>query len=200
MGQGHSRVQHPARRLDSGPLTVGVVSDTHGLLRPEALAALAGAALVIHAGDVGAPAVLEALRGIAPVLAVRGNNDRGPWADALPETIVTEIAGARVCVVHDLATLALDPAREGVDVVVAGHSHRPRVERRGPLLYLNPGSAGPRRFTLPVTVARLTLGAGAPRAELVPLAVVAVGSPQRTISGRGASSSRRRSPGSRRSG
>jgi uncharacterized protein len=140
-------------------LSVGLISDTHGLMRPEALAALAGSAHIVHAGDIGDPAVLEALARIAPVTAVRGNNDQGPWAKRLRERETLEIAGTRIYVLHDLAQLDLDPAAAGIDVVVSGHSHRPAQERRGGALYVNPGSAGPRRFKLPIAVARLALPA-----------------------------------------
>jgi len=139
----------------SRDVLVGLISDTHGLLRPEAVAALRGAELIVHAGDIGSEAVLDGLRGLAAVVAVRGNNDRDGWAAALPEVVVTEMGGARVCVVHDLKELRRDPEAEGFDVIVSGHSHRPRVERRGRVLLVNPGSAGPRRFSLPIAVARL---------------------------------------------
>jgi putative phosphoesterase len=141
----------------SSSVSVGLISDTHGLLRPEALAALRGSRYIVHAGDIGDPAVLEALSRIAPVTAVRGNNDKGAWAKQLRDTEVLEAGGRRICVIHDIAELDLDPAAEGFDVVVAGHSHRPREERRAGVLYVNPGSAGPRRFSLPVAVARLRL-------------------------------------------
>ena len=137
--------------------TIGVISDTHGLLRPEALSALAGSRHIVHAGDIGDPAVLEALARIAPVTAVRGNNDKGPWAMTLRETELVEIADTRIYVIHDLAQLDIDPAAEDIAVVIAGHSHRPAQRMEGGVLYLNPGSAGPRRFSLPVTVARLGL-------------------------------------------
>ena len=135
--------------------TVGLISDTHGWLRPEALRALEGADLVIHAGDIGRPEILDALRTIAPVVAVKGNIDRGPWASALPATAKAEAAGTRIYVLHDIHDLNLDPA--GFHVVVSGHSHQPGSTERGGVLYINPGSAGPRRFRLPVTVARLRL-------------------------------------------
>jgi hypothetical protein len=134
---------------------VGVISDTHGLLRPEALRALAGADLILHAGDVGSPEVLAGLRALAPVVAVRGNNDRGPWAEALSETEVVTAGGRSLYVLHDLGTLDLDPRAAGFDAVIAGHSHQPRIERRDGVLYLNPGSAGPRRFRLPIALAWL---------------------------------------------
>jgi putative phosphoesterase len=150
---------------------VGLVSDTHGRVRPEALAALAGVELILHAGDVGDPAVIEQLRSIAPVVAVRGNNDRGPWAEALPETDVAEIADALVYVIHDLAQLDLDPAAAGFHAVVSGHSHRPLIERRAGVLYVNPGSIGPRRFKLPIALALLQVGDGELDARIVELEV-----------------------------
>jgi putative phosphoesterase len=149
---------------------IGVISDTHGLLRPEALRALRGVDLIVHAGDVGNAEVLEALRAIAPVVAVRGNNDRGAWARALRETETLAVGGARLYVIHDLKELALDPKTADVDVVIAGHSHQPAIARRGGVLFLNPGSAGPRRFRLPVAVARLDVG-GRVRARIVELRV-----------------------------
>jgi putative phosphoesterase len=148
---------------------IGLISDTHGLLRPEALAALKGASQIIHAGDSGAPDVLEALRAIAPVSAVRGNVDRGDWALALPVTLVIEAEGALLYCLHDLSTLDLDPAVAGFVAVISGHSHQPRIERRGGVLYINPGSAGPRRFSLPTTLVRLRLDGAQAEAELVPL-------------------------------
>jgi uncharacterized protein len=151
---------------------IGVISDTHRLLRPEAEAALAGSDLIVHAGDIGDVAVLDRLGAIAPVTAVRGNNDRGAWAARLGETEVLEVSGRRLYVLHDLKTLALDPRAAGVDVVIAGHSHRPSVERRDGVLYVNPGSAGPRRFSLPVSLARITIDNDQLHAKIVELAVV----------------------------
>jgi hypothetical protein len=151
--------------------TVGVISDTHGLVRPQALAALAGVDAIIHAGDVGAPEVLEALRRIAPVTAVRGNNDRAPWADALPETAVLDVGAAHLYVLHDRQELAIDPAAEGVRAVISGHSHRPRIETRDGVLFVNPGSAGPRRFSLPIATARLRIEGGAVTGAIVLLDV-----------------------------
>jgi putative phosphoesterase len=149
-------------------LAIGVISDTHGLLRPGALAALRGSDHIVHAGDIGGPAILAALAAIAPVTAVRGNNDRDAWADDLPETAVVDLAGTRVLVIHDVSTLAA--ATDGAAVVVSGHSHRPSLSHRDGVLYLNPGSAGPRRFSLPVALARLEVEAGvAPRAHIIAL-------------------------------
>jgi putative phosphoesterase len=150
---------------------IGVISDTHGLVRPQALRALAGADLIVHAGDVGGPEVLDALRAVAPVVAVRGNNDRGPWAAALAETEVVETGGRSLYVLHDLKELDLDPRAAGFDAVIAGHSHQPRIERRDGVLYLNPGSAGPRRFRLPIAVAWLAVDSTRLDAEIVHLDV-----------------------------
>ncbi|MGH8637322.1 MAG: metallophosphoesterase family protein [Burkholderiales bacterium] len=152
-------------------MRIGLISDTHNLLREEARQALASVDRILHAGDICTPEVLEALRAIAPVSAVRGNNDHGEWANALPETTVVSMAGARILIVHDLATAAIDPQAQGIDVVVSGHSHRPRVEQRGAVLYVNPGSAGPRRFRLPVSVGFLDIGAGRIDAQLEELRV-----------------------------
>ena len=136
-------------------ITVGVISDTHGLLRPEATHALKGAELILHAGDVGNPAVLDGLRAISRTVAIRGNVDTGEWASALPETDVVEIGQLQVYMLHDLARLDLDPKAAGFAAVISGHTHRPHSEVRNGVLYLNPGSAGPRRFNLPLAVARL---------------------------------------------
>jgi putative phosphoesterase len=136
---------------------VGLISDTHGLLRPAAVRALDGADFIIHAGDVGSPDILDALRTIAPVVAVKGNVDRAPWAAALPLTAVAESGGILIYVLHDLDKLDLDPAAAGFGVVVSGHSHKPASIEKSGVLFVNPGSAGRRRFRLPVTVARLDL-------------------------------------------
>jgi putative phosphoesterase len=151
---------------------VGVISDTHGLMRPEALKALAGADLILHAGDIGRPEVIDALRTIAPVVAVRGNNDREAWAKAFAETEIVKIGEVNLYLLHALQELALDPSASGFDIIVSGHSHRPSSERRADgVLYLNPGSAGPRRFKLPVSVALLTVRGKRCRARLVELDV-----------------------------
>jgi putative phosphoesterase len=146
-----------------------VISDTHGLLRPEALAALQGSDQIIHAGDVGSPEILETLASIAPVTAVRGNVDKDAWAQKLPETEVLEFGGVSIYVLHDLAQLDLKPEAAGFDVVISGHSHVAKSETRNGVLFFNPGSAGPRRFKLPVSVGKLTIEGGPPRAEIVEL-------------------------------
>jgi putative phosphoesterase len=150
---------------------VGVISDTHGLVRDEALAALQGSDLIIHAGDIGSPAVLERLRTIAPVHAVRGNNDREPWAHALPLADDIEIGPYHVYLLHDIADLDVDPAAAGFTAVITGHSHKPAAHVRDGVLYLNPGSAGPRRFKLPIAVARLRVSKSGLEHEIVELAV-----------------------------
>jgi putative phosphoesterase len=137
------------------PRRIGVIADTHGLLRPEALKALRGVELIIHAGDVGGPEILEALQALAPVYAVRGNTDRGDFGRSLPQAQVVPVGEVQLYVLHELFCLDLDPAAAGLAAVIFGHSHRPHLERKEGVLYLNPGSAGPRRFTLPVTLALL---------------------------------------------
>jgi putative phosphoesterase len=147
-------------------MRVGLISDTHGLLRPEAVQALAGVEQIIHAGDVGAADVIDRLRTIAPVHAVRGNNDKGPWAAALPLRLALRWAGVGIQVLHDLKELEADPLAGGFQVVIAGHSHKPSVIERGDTLFVNPGSAGPRRFKLPVTVGYLILTDRSARGEI----------------------------------
>jgi len=147
--------------------TIGVISDTHGLLRPEVAEALRGVAHILHAGDVGAPEVLEELRTIAPVTAVRGNVDGDEWASALPVNEVVEIEGISIYMLHILDELDLKPKAAGFEVVVYGHSHKPSSEAKNGVLYFNPGSAGPRRFKLPVTVGRLVIDDGKVRGEIV---------------------------------
>jgi uncharacterized protein len=151
--------------------TLGVISDTHGLLRPEAVAALQGVERIVHAGDIGSPDVLTALARIAPVSAVRGNNDRDAWAKVIPETDVVEVGDVSLYVLHDLHELDLDPRAAGFAAVIAGHSHQPKLEERDGVLFLNPGSAGPRRFKLPISLARLTVAGPRVRAELVTLEI-----------------------------
>jgi putative phosphoesterase len=148
---------------------IGLISDTHGLLRKEAVEALRGSGLIIHAGDVGKPEILEELRKIAPVVAVRGNVDTQPWAQALPETTVAEAGATMIYVLHDVKALDLNPAPAGFHIVVSGHSHKPGTVERDGVLYVNPGSAGPRRFQLPVVVAHLNLARTPYEVEFVDL-------------------------------
>jgi uncharacterized protein len=153
------------------PIVIGVISDTHALLRPEALQALRGSEHIIHAGDVGAPEILEQLATIAPVTAIRGNVDKAAWARKLAETEVVELAGISIYVLHDLAQLDLKPEAAGCKVLISGHRHVPKQETKHGVLYLNPGSAGPRRFKLPVSVARVTINEGKIVAEILVLSV-----------------------------
>jgi uncharacterized protein len=148
---------------------VGVISDTHGLLRPEALAFLRGSDFIVHAGDIGDAEVIQALRALAPVTVVRGNNDKGAWAEAIAETEVLQVGEVFIYVLHNLAELDLDPVAAGFHVVVSGHSHHPLVERRDGVLYVNPGSAGPRRFKLPIAVAELQIVGRSVDARIVQL-------------------------------
>jgi putative phosphoesterase len=154
---------------------IGLISDTHGLLRPEAVTALRGCEHIVHAGDIVGARILEDLAILAPVTAVRGNNDRGAWAEALPHTQMLSVGGVLVLVIHDLKELDIDPEGADVQVVVSGHSHRPSVERRDGVLYVNPGSAGPRRFKLPVTVAELLVDGASVQAKIVELALATAG-------------------------
>jgi uncharacterized protein len=176
-GGPHSRSsRRSSRHTKKSPVpdpefTVGLISDTHGLLRPEALTTLAGSDFIIHAGDIGRADILEQLAMIAPVTAVRGNNDKGEWAARIPETDVLTVGAARIYVIHDVAALDLDPARAGFHAVIAGHSHHPRIESRAGVLFVNPGSAGPRRFKLPVSVGRLTVSGASITPRLVELAI-----------------------------
>jgi putative phosphoesterase len=150
---------------------LGLISDTHGLVRREALRALASSDLIVHAGDVGAPNVLAALRRIAPVVAVRGNNDRATWARRLPRARTLTVGAVRMHIVHDVTDLAVDLARAHIRLVVSGHSHRPSIREENGILFVNPGSAGPRRFTLPVSVARCAVRAHHLRARLIQLPI-----------------------------
>jgi len=154
---------------DRGAMQVGIISDTHGLMRPEALAALAGSDLIIHAGDVGKPEVLRALEQVAPTFAVRGNVDTGPWSNLLPEELDVPVGGLRFRVLHRISDLKIDPAAERIAAVIYGHSHKPAIEWRGDVLLLNPGSAGPRRFKLPITVARVSVSGSTIKPELLSL-------------------------------
>ena len=146
---------------------LGLISDTHGLLRPEATAFFHGSDRIVHCGDVGSPGILGELAAIAPLTAVRGNNDKGSWADRLPETQFLEIGEIGLYVIHDLAELDIEPGAAGVRVVLCGHSHKPSIEERGGVLFINPGSSGPRRFKLPVAAGELSVSAGAVCARIV---------------------------------
>lgn len=148
---------------------VGIISDTHGLLRPEAVEALRGSELILHAGDVGSAEVLERLRGIAPVIAVRGNVDRSAWAEKLPETAAVEAGMQQVWMLHDIAALDINPAAGGFGIVIYGHSHQPAQRTKGNVIYLNPGSAGPRRFHLPISLVRADLGVDPPEIQFIDL-------------------------------
>lgn len=150
---------------------IGLISDTHGLLRPEAKAALAGCQHIIHAGDIGSPAILDELSALAPVTAVRGNNDHGPWARKLAETEILRVGPVSIYVIHDLHALAADPAAACHRIVVSGHSHRPQIEEREGVLYINPGSAGPRRFRLPIAVGELVVEGSAVTARWIDLEI-----------------------------
>jgi uncharacterized protein len=153
-------------------ILIGVISDTHGLLRPEAIAALSGADHIIHAGDVGSAEILEKLAAIAPVTAVRGNIDKGARSRKLPETAVLELGGISIYALHDLAQLDLKPKAAGFAAVISGHTHVPKQETQDGVLYFNPGSAGPRRFKLPVSIGKLTVEDGGVRGELLDLQLI----------------------------
>ncbi len=151
-------------------LRVGLISDTHGLLRPEARTFLAGCDYIVHGGDVGAPEILDELAGMAPVIAVRGNNDAAPWAARLPETELIRVGNVFFFIIHKLSDLAIDLGAAGIRVVVCGHSHKPAVGERNGVLYVNPGSCGPRRFKLPVTLGEIRVSGSAVTARIVDLA------------------------------
>jgi len=155
--------------LSSEAKHIGLISDTHGLLRPEALEALRGSELILHAGDIGKPEILEELRKIAPIIAIRGNVDTALWAAALKETELVETRAANIYIIHNVNDLDLNPAAAGFHIVLFGHSHQPTQYEKNGILYLNPGSAGPRRFNLPITVARLDLTATPRKFEIIPL-------------------------------
>jgi putative phosphoesterase len=150
---------------------VGIISDTHGLMRFEAIEALKTVDLILHAGDIGNPQVLKALQAVAPVVAVRGNVDKGEWAQKLRDWEVVELGALYVYMLHDVNEIELSPAEAGFQIVVSGHSHKPLIEERGGVLYINPGSAGPRRFKLPVSIARLQVSGESANAQLVELSV-----------------------------
>ncbi|MBM4263480.1 MAG: metallophosphoesterase family protein [Deltaproteobacteria bacterium] len=159
--------QRKIAKLKNG--VVGVISDTHGLVRPEALAALRGVDLIIHAGDIGKAEVLDSLARVAPVFAIRGNNDAGPWAEALPDVLELKIASTKLHVIHNLQELPQAPFVRGTQLVISGHSHKPVHRVAEGIHYLNPGSAGPRRFKLPIALARVSIGAALVAAEIIEL-------------------------------
>jgi uncharacterized protein len=165
------RSRQLVKRMRGSEIVVGVISDTHGLLRPEAIRALRGADMIIHAGDVGNPEVIEELRGVAPTFVVRGNIDKEHWATALPMTAVVEVGDRLFYVLHEISQLDFDPAVAGFAAVVFGHSHVPSMETREGVLFLNPGSAGPRRFKLPVAIARVRVSGERIDSEIVELQV-----------------------------
>jgi uncharacterized protein len=148
---------------------IGVISDTHGLLRPEVLQVFSGVSLILHAGDIGSPEVLDGLRALARVVAVRGNNDRDSWAKRIPEVEVVRSGGISIYMLHNVKDMELNPPPRKVHVLISGHSHKPHTEQRGGILFLNPGSAGPRRFKLPISIARLIIRNSDVRAELIDL-------------------------------
>jgi uncharacterized protein len=150
---------------------IGVISDTHGLLRAEAVNALVGSDVILHAGDIGKPEVLEGLQAIAPTIAVRGNNDKGVWAEKIPERETVQIEEVQIHLLHIVKELAFDPKESGIRIVISGHSHKPLIEDQGDVLFLNPGSAGPRRFKLPISVAQLHLDGTAVHVKIVELEV-----------------------------
>jgi putative phosphoesterase len=150
-------------------LRVGLISDTHGLLRPQARAFLLGCDYIVHGGDIGEPTILDELAAIAPLIAVRGNNDTEPWAARLPVTEMIRVGNVFVYVIHNLAELDIDPGAAGVRVVVSGHSHKPMMQERDGILYVNPGSSGPRRFKLPISVGEIIVSGSAVNARLVDL-------------------------------
>jgi putative phosphoesterase len=152
-----------------GPLRVGLISDTHGLLRPEARTFLAGSDYIVHGGDVGGADILEVLAAMAPLIAVRGNNDKGAWARRLRATELIRVGGIFVYVIHNLEELDIDPVAAGVAVVISGHSHKPAIAERGGILYVNPGSCGPKRFKLPISAAEITVSGSSVKARTIEL-------------------------------
>ena len=150
-------------------MILGLISDTHGILRPEAVAALQGADRILHAGDIGDPKILDNLAEIAPVIAVRGNIDTQPWSRTLPETELVEVQGVTIYILHDRSKLDLKPEAAGIAAVISGHSHQPKIEEINGVLYINPGSAGPRRFSLPISVGKLQIQKGKLTAEIIEL-------------------------------
>jgi putative phosphoesterase len=159
----------PSSSRGKNKQTVGLISDTHGLVRPQALEALAGVDLILHAGDIGKPEVLTALKAVAPVVAIRGNNDTAPWAKPLPDTKLIRVADTQLYLIHNVNELACDPVTCGFQVIISGHSHKPSISMRDGVLFVNPGSAGPRRFKLPIVVGKLFIRRKKVEAELIEL-------------------------------
>ncbi|MDP2602161.1 MAG: metallophosphoesterase family protein [Deltaproteobacteria bacterium] len=157
------------RRIPKPVKVIGLISDTHGLVRPEALEALCGVDLIIHAGDIGKAEVLDALKPIAPLHAIRGNNDRGTWVKKLPDTMILTVGGVKLYLIHDVHELSFEPSKDGIAAVISGHSHKPSIVERDGVLFVNPGSAGPRRFKLPVAVGKLRIIDGNVKVEIVEL-------------------------------
>jgi uncharacterized protein len=166
-----SRGMPAVRVTRATTLRVGLIADTHGLLRSQATALLQGCEHILHGGDIGAPAILEQLAALAPVTAVRGNNDTQAWAASLPQTQLLEFQAVRIYLIHDLADLELEPAAADVHVIVSGHSHRPLVRERDGVIYVNPGSAGPRRFRLPISIGQLEISGASVTAKLIELRI-----------------------------
>lgn len=158
-----------SRQQQASGKLVGIISDTHGLLRPEAVKALTGSSLILHAGDIGKPEVLQELQLIAPTIAVRGNNDKGAWAEQIPERETVEVGSVLIHLLHIVKELTLNPKETDIRVIISGHSHKPLIEEREGILFLNPGSAGPRRFKLPISVAHLYLDGSAVSASIIEL-------------------------------
>jgi putative phosphoesterase len=150
---------------------LGIISDTHGLLRPQAATFLEGCDRIVHGGDIGNAEVLARLSAIAPVTAIRGNNDKGAWTAAIPETLLLEFSGIHLYAIHDLSLLDIDPSAAGIQIVVSGHSHKPAIERRDGVVFINPGSAGPRRFKLPISIADISIEGGAISPRIVELEI-----------------------------
>ena len=159
----------PLRKIERKHQRIGLISDTHGLLRPEALAALADSDLLIHAGDIGKPEVVAALKKIAPLVAIKGNNDTDSWARRLPETKKITLGALKLYVIHNVEELSFDPAARGFRVVISGHSHKPMIQTKDNVLFVNPGSAGPRRFKLPICVGKLLVQGETVDAEIIEL-------------------------------
>jgi len=159
----------PLRKIERKHQRIGLISDTHGLLRPEALAALADSDLLIHAGDIGKPEVVAALKKIAPLVAIKGNNDTDSWAHRLPETKKITLGALKLYVIHNVKELSFDPAGRGFRVVISGHSHKPVIQTKDNVLFVNPGSAGPRRFKLPICVGKLLVQGETVDAEIIEL-------------------------------